>query len=265
MKLAINTVCLHGHGYDDAMKVCAGAGFKDIELLAVPGWKHVEAGTVTARELLDKAAALGVRYSGVHAGGIDGTSEEGVRNSVAYIEKAIALAKELGAGHVVFTGFGWPKDMTPPQREEICHRIGRALKGLLPQLQAAGVAIALENHYLCQVETVADYEMIFAEAGDSPLLGVTLDTGHFTASQVDVAAAARALGKRTINVHLKDHIGTQSVALGTGHTDNAGLVRELANIGYKGYLTCELEVADYENIVRHVNDAKPYMENLVKG
>ena len=264
MKLAINTVCLHHHSFDDAMPVCAAAGFKNIELLAVPGWKHVEAGKITARELLDKAASLGVRYSGVHAGGIGGDGEQQTRESVAYIEKAIALAKELGAGHVVFSGFGWPKEgLTPARREAICRQIGRSLKGLLPALEAAGIPVALENHYCCQIETVQDYVWAFEEAGDSPLIGVTLDTGHFTSSNVDLLETVRVLGRRTVNVHIKDHIGTQSVALGTGNTDNAGLVRALKKIGYTGPLTCELEVADYENIVRHVNDAKPYIEKLM--
>lgn len=263
MKLAINTVCLHHHSLDDALNICAAAGFKNIELLSVPGWKHVEAGKVCARELLAKAAALGLRYTGVHAGGIGGADEREVRESVAYIEKAIALAKELAADHIVFSGFPWPADLTPERREAICRQIGRSLKGLLPQLEAANLPVALENHYHCQIETVQDYLWAFESAGDSPLIGATLDTGHFTSSQVDVTEAARVLGKRTNNVHIKDHIGTQSVALGTGHTDNAGLVRELKHLGYARTLTCELEVADYENIVQHVNDAKPYIEKLM--
>ncbi|MCL2701537.1 MAG: sugar phosphate isomerase/epimerase [Phycisphaerae bacterium] len=262
MKLAINTVCLHHHSLDDALNVCAGAGFTNIELLAVQGWKHVEAGKISAWELLDKAAALGLRYSGVHAGGIGAADEAQERNAIAYIETALTLAKELSADHIVFSGFGWPEGLTPARREAICRQIGRALKGLLPKLEAANIPVALENHYHCQIETVQDYLWAFEEAGDSPLLGVTLDTGHFTSSGVDLLQAARTLGPRTVNVHIKDHVATQSVALGTGNTDNAALVGELAKIGYKGYLTCELEVADYENIVRHVNDAKPYMEKL---
>ena len=263
MKLAINTVCLHHHSLDDALKICAEAGFTNIELLSVPGWKHVEAGKVSAKELLDKAGALGLRFSGVHAGGIGGADEAQERDSVAYIEKAIALAKALSADHVVFSGFGWPKDLTPARREDICRRIGRALKGLLPKLETAHLPVALENHYGCQIETVQDYLWAFESAGDSPLLGATLDTGHFTSSEVDVIQAARVLGKRTVNVHIKDHIGTQSVALGTGNTDNAGLVRELKKLGYNRTLTCELEVADYDQIVRHVHDAKPYIEKLM--
>jgi sugar phosphate isomerase/epimerase len=263
MKLAINTVCLHNHSFDDAMPICAAAGFKNIELLAVPGWKHVEAGKVSARELLDKAAALGVRYSGVHAGGIGGADDQEEQQTLAYIEKAIVLAKDIGAGHIVFSGCGWPKELTPARREAICRRIGRALKGLLPKLADANIPVALENHYGCQIETVQDYLWAFEAAGDSPLIGVTLDTGHFTSSNVDLLEAVRVLGGRTVNVHIKDHIGTQSVALGTGQTDNGALVRALKQLGYEGPLTCELEVADYENIVSHVNDARPYMEKLM--
>lgn len=266
MKLAMNTVCMAHHSLDEALQTAADAGFTNIELLAVQGWRHVEAGKVDPEEMLDKARKLGLRYSGVHAGGMGAADDGQVEHSIRYIHTSIDFARALGVEHIVFTGWPWPEGLTPAKREEICRRFGRALKTLLPRLAEAGIPIALENHYHCQVETVQDYQQIFeAAGGPTPLLGVTLDTGHFTASQVDLVQAARTLGPRTINVHIKDHIGTQSVALGTGQTDNAALVRELRKQGYNGYLTCELEVADQENIVRYIHEAKPYMEKLSAG
>lgn len=266
MKIALNTVCLAHHSLDQALQVAAEAGFTNIELLAVQGWQHVEAGKVEPGALLEKAAKRGLRYSGLHAGGMGAATDQQVQESIGYIEKSIDLAKALAVEHIVFTGWPLPADQTLAQREELCRRFGRALKSLLPRLQAAGIPIALENHYHCQVETVQDYLWILDAAGKpTPLLGVTLDSGHFTASGVDLVEAARTLGPRTINVHVKDHIGTQSVALGQGRTDNAALVRELRKIGFDGYLTVELEVADQENIVRYVHQARPYLEKLLKS
>ena len=73
---------------------------------------------------------------------------------------------------------------------------------------------------------------------------MTLDTGHFTSANVDPAQVARTFAGRIFHVHIKDHIGTESVALGEGDTDNFAVVRELKAAGYDGYLSQEIELED---------------------
>ena len=70
----------------------------------------------------------------------------------------------------------------------------------------------------------------------------------------------RRHGDRVRHVHIKDHIGTRSVPIGTGETDNLSVIRALISKGYDGYLSLELEVEDVENIDRYVADAKQIME-----
>lgn len=263
MRIAINTVCLHGHTLDEALQAAVDAGFREIELLAVQNWKHVEAGKADPEQLLAKAKKLGFRYGGVHAGGFSGTNDKEMEETLSYVKQCVPFAKALGATRLVFTGWQTPQGPDPATRTERCRRFGRGLRELVPIAQAAGIVIALENHYHCEVETLEDYREIFAIAGDSPFLGVTIDTGHFTSSEVDPVEVARVLGPRTLNVHIKDHIGLESFALGHGKTNNAGVVRELARHGYDGPLTVELEVHDYENIVKYVHEAYPYVQKLI--
>ena len=98
----------------------------------------------------------------------------------------------------------------------------------------------------------------------SPNVGVTLDTGHFTASGVEPADVARQLGDKVFHVHIKDHIGTKSVPLGAGQTDNVSLVRVLAEQGYGGYLSQEIECGRGEQADRAAADGFAYMTRLLE-
>ena len=98
---------------------------------------------------------------------------------------------------------------------------------------------------------------------DSPYLGLTIDTGHFTSSHIPLQEVIDQLGPWIKHVHIKDHIGTQSVGLGRGETDNVGFVSELRRIGYEGYLSMELEVEDKENIDLYLKEGFEYMKKLV--
>ena len=126
-----------------------------------------------------------------------------------------------------------------------------------------GVRIALENHCGNWIQFLQDYEHIFAHI-DAPCLGITLDTGHFTSAGVDPAAIVRRFPNKIFHVHIKDHRGTQSVALGTGETNNRGTADVLQASGYTGYLSQELEVSDRENSDRYAAEGLAYMKQLTE-
>ncbi len=113
-------------------------------------------------------------------------------------------------------------------------------------------------------KTMADYESLNVQTADLKRVGFTVDTGHFTSAGVDIPAFLRAFGPRVFHVHVKDHIGTESVALGAGRTDNRGVAEALARRGYDGYLSTELEVHDRENALRYVRESLAYMKDLAE-
>ena len=265
MQIAINTVCLVDFPWEEALVACKTAGFSRIELLSVPGWAHVDARTADADALLVKAERLGVQYVGLHAGGIDGTNEETLAESLSYLQHGVELASKLGCSRIVFTGAARPTNLTAESHAALRARITRGLALLSAAATARGLHICLENHYRCQVETLEDYLAILAAlSADSPVMA-TIDTGHFTASQVDQVAVITGLSNRIGNVHVKDHIGTESVGLGYGDTNNAAVIHALQAIGYTGDLTVELEVHDRENALRYVREAYPYMQSLISS
>ena len=87
--------------------------------------------------------------------------------------------------------------------------------------------------------------------------------GHFTAAGVDMPAFVAEFGPRVFHVHVKDHVGLQSVPLGAGRTDNRAVLAALRRVGYRGHLSAELEVRDRANAVRYLREALPYMTRLL--
>jgi len=136
------------------------------------------------------------------------------------------------------------------------------LKALLPMIEGRGVKVALEPHYRKQIQFIEDYDAIFSEI-DSPQVGITLDSGHFHSAGVDWRELIARYRDRIINFHVKDHIGTQSVAIGAGEVDLKGYIEALHAIDYDGPLALELEVEDWENLPRYCAEAYGYLRDLV--
>jgi sugar phosphate isomerase/epimerase len=263
MRAAISTVSMHHDGWRQALAIAADAGFTEVELLMIPGWVHLEPSDGNAGDLAQEIARLGLRLIGVHAGGIDGTSDELLAASAAYVRRAIAFAARFPGAFVNVNGMPTPEGATTSERAAMVARIAQGLRELGPDLERHGVRLTLENHYRFQIETLDDYLSLFAAPGVSARIGATVDTGHFTASRVDIPALVRRLRERVTHVHMKDHLGTQSVGFGLGETDNRGTVRALKEVGYCGSISVELEVRDQENNRRYIRESLPYVQNLI--
>jgi len=138
------------------------------------------------------------------------------------------------------------------------------LKKLCKMIVNMPVKLALEPHIGSQIQEASDYEEIFKHI-TTKQVGITVDIGHFHAAGVDWKAIIRRYSERIYNVHVKDHIGRQSVPLGTGEIDLPGLMEELHAIGYNGALAIELEVTDPENLPLYIDEAYCYMRDLVSA
>jgi len=138
------------------------------------------------------------------------------------------------------------------------------IKKLLPLVADRPVKLAIEPHYRTQIQNRADYDQILSEI-NTPKVGITIDVGHFHSAGVDWRALIHAYPDRIYNIHVKDHVGTQSVPIGAGEIDLRGLIEELHAIDYSGPLAVELEVVDPENLPRYCAEAYTYLRDLVKS
>ena len=97
------------------------------------------------------------------------------------------------------------------------------LDKLVKAISGLPVKVALEPHTGSQFQNEADYDEIFAHI-TTEQIGITIDTGHFHEAAVDWKGLIRKYPDRIYNVHVKDHVGHQSVPIGEGEIDMPGLV-----------------------------------------
>ena len=256
MKLATSTVCYSKISLDEALDQIAAAGWQNLELVAVPGWCHFDCKKDNVSMLKDLLAKYGLTLVALHAGGIKCASAKEAKKSVEYFERCMLVGSELGADRLVFTG----------SRRDQGGSLDNAVEGLKVlegMLDMYDFQICIENHYRNWFETMEDYDVLM-DALTDPRMGITMDTGHFTSSEVDMMKFIERFGDRVKHVHVKDHIGTQSVAIGAGETNNLAVVNALAAQGFDGYLSLELEVEDKENTDAYVAEAREIMEGWLR-
>ena len=212
---------------------------------------------LNTEELCRQATEVGLKgLTEVYASAISTDSVEAAKSSVEDLLLNAQAAVTLGCPLLVFSG-------GKRQANGLKHTL--AGLDLLARLIAdLPVKVALEPHAGSQFENEADFEEIFRQI-TTRQIGITVDTGHFHVAGVDWRALIRNYPDRIYNVHVKDHIGLQSVPIGEGEIDVRGLVHELRAINYRGPLAVELEVEDPENLPRYVADAYQYLSTLINS
>lgn len=179
---------------------------------------------MSAFELLEKAAALQVpvlqiadnlpldRLSKTDLCALDAqarslgiTLEVGTRGiKREHLQKYVEIAKLLHSSllRVVID----TKEDEPPVPE-----IMRRIKSVLPLLEGEGIVLGIENHDRFKSDVFAQ---IVEESGSS-YVGIVLDTVNSFACEENSEQVLNALGKYTVNLHVKDYrIGRIPNAMG---------------------------------------------------
>ncbi|MCX6377923.1 MAG: sugar phosphate isomerase/epimerase [Armatimonadetes bacterium] len=109
-----------------------------------------------------------------------------------------------------------------------------SIEQCLPKADECGVVLALENHW--GLTRKPEGVLRIVDAVDSPWLSVLMDTGNFLSSPY---AALELMAPRTIMVQAKTYYGG-----GEWYTldlDYNRIADILANVGYHGYISLEME------------------------
>ena len=179
--------------------------------IGVPGYPPLR--PMTALDLLDRAAGLGVHLvqvadnlplHGLAASALDALAaraieldvaiEVGTRGiDLAHLRRYLGLARRFRSPIlrvVVDTA-----DHHPAEAE-----IEAAIAVLLPDLERAGVCLAIENHDRFPVETLAR----IMRWADSPLVGICLDTVNSFGALEGLEVVIDTLAPWVVNLHVKD-------------------------------------------------------------
>jgi sugar phosphate isomerase/epimerase len=240
-RLAVSTNSYHSYTFEEALAGIAGAGFTSVELSSVPGWtEHVLRDSSDAD--LDKVRAK-VAAAGLDAISMSGHSDLASDEGIASFRKALHIAAYLGIPYLT-TSTGGHDDSSSgsveDQRREFLARFGP----LADEAAASGINICLETHGGLSSTGAKTAELI--QAIDKPNVGINYDTANVifygdVRPEDDILAAAPFV----THLHLKDKAGGNHdwnfPAIGTGNVDFAKVFDALANVGFTGPVSVELE------------------------
>jgi inosose dehydratase len=191
------------------------------------------------RGLLDaKGLALVAVYSGANLIFPEILGEELWR-----IERAAALAGELGAQHLVVGGGAVRAG--GPAADDI-EKLAAGLSSVADVARRHGLTPSYHPHLGTIVEA-PDALHSLMELTD---VGLCPDTAHLAAGGGDPAAIVRRYGDRIPYVHLKDWSAADGTfqPLGDGDLDMDDILSALREIGYDGWIAVELDEYDGEPV-----------------
>lgn len=230
VELAIATICVDGFGneyFEPAFQTIPETGIENVEFNVWYPRTLTPEGIESIRRRCYERGLTPISLQGSSFGG-------GVLKDVTHKLWLMKKARELGCRRVKFTGAGRGED---GGLERVIEVVGH----LAPAAEEMDVLLLLENHRDNNIETIEDYEKIFA-AVDSSHVGICLDTGHFTGSGIENTDVVEAFPEKILHVDLKDvaALGAyEKVNYGNGAVPFHDLISQILKTGYSGYLVIE--------------------------
>jgi inosose dehydratase len=200
--------------------------------------------------------AAGVKLLAVYSGG-NFIFPEILPEELWRVERAARLAAELGAEHLVVGGGA---KRAGAVRDDDYKRLAGALDDVAAIAERNGLAAHFHPHLTTIVEGPEQVDRCFAMT----VIHFCPDTAHLAAAGGDPAKLIRTHAARIRYVHLKD-LRRKPFAftpLGEGEIDMDGVVRTLIEIGYKGWVTVELD--SHPDPKRAAEISRRYLDDAVK-
>ena len=104
-----------------------------------------------------------------------------------------------------------------------------------------GLAVNLANRCGTRIEQIEDLRWVFAAAGQ-PALRVLNHVGHFYAAAVNPRDVLAEFEHQTACLHLSDRIGKRPVPIGQGKVNLPGIMADLKQMDYQGWLVVDLGI-----------------------
>ena len=229
----------------EKFKLAKSCGFDGIEASPIDD-------RAAARKQGELARAAGVPIHSIVFGGwrtpFSDPDPAIVEKGLRGMEAALHSAKAMGAETVLLV----PAVVTEHVRyADAYERSQRHIRKVLPIAEETGVVIAVENVWNKFLLSPIEFAR-YVDEFESPWLRAYFDVGNVVAFGYP-EDWIRTLGKRIVKVHLKDFKRGphQWAPLREGDVDWPEVRRALAEVGYTGFVTCELGGGD-ETYLRDV-------------
>jgi len=239
----------------ECFEIAKDAGFEGIELnIDAEGELSVQSKPAQLLEIRRLAEQVGIEISGVCSFlfwpySMTSNDSDQRAKGIEMAESMIEPAQQLGTQNLLVvpgaTFASWV-EKAEPVPPEICDRRAReAVRRLLPKAEAAGVYLNIENIFMNAFLFSPQEMREFVDSFSSKNVRVHFDTGNIAEYQFPEHWIP-ILGERIQNVHLKEWdrrsagFGLNSFrTLLDGTTNWPAVMKELDQIGYRGYLTFE--------------------------
>ncbi|MEI6132184.1 MAG: sugar phosphate isomerase/epimerase [Bacillota bacterium] len=250
---------------DEALGVIASLGFKEIDLLAILAWAHVNpaemvsdfSGAISRVESLLKKHSLSMRAMNTGTNQqLHDRSPEGVAARNLEVDALCRFMKHFGVKVAAIQPL--QKDPTRPWQEVIDDCV-LTLKEQFAIGETHGIQFGLEMHANSPIETLEQAEYLLSKMPDIPLV---YDPTHFVMLGMGVKDSA-FLMDNAIHCHLRDAgFGKMQTHMGEGDVDFALLFSELKKRNYKGNFTIEYLDSNDLNILE---DVKILRQTILDG
>jgi inosose dehydratase len=231
-------------------------------------------------ELLKKTGAIGVKFDTISNGGRMEMHFEDPARHEKIIEQHMRLVefiKRLGCDHLkINTGPRRPGGTTDQDLKNMAvvfNLLGQRISG-------EGLKFGVHAHLWTQLENRREIDSVLG-ATDPRHVWFVLDTGHITMAGIDPVELTRTLGHRIIEFHLKDTMAEYRggakqrherndvmkdpifFALGKGGVDFPAIKAHLDEIGWRGWLTVELDSSPDRPPIESARISRKYIEGVL--
>jgi sugar phosphate isomerase/epimerase len=252
-RLGCSSISFRHQNLPTALTTIRGIGFPEIDLGALPGvCDHVPYDLTSAavQSVAEVVSASGLRVRSVNGdiGDLNRPlTESESRARVDHLDMLLTLTAAIGARALVLPCGAIDHN---PQRslEEDLDLVATQLSDAAERADTFGIEVWTESlHFfrLCyNIERAEQLTQRLAGSG----VRLVMDFSHITASGGSPIDYVDRFAGQIAHVHLRDAVpGNIHLSIGNGSADFAGGLRALAEAGYDGHFSLELETRDINN------------------
>ena len=261
-RLGCSSISFRHQELPTALRTIGSMGFEEIDLGALPGvCDHVpyeldeDAVTAVAKDVAE--SGLRVRSVNGDIGDLNAVPDGGRQAARdRHLDALLTLTAKSGAKALVLPCGRLSHEPVRSLQEDL-DEIAVQLVRASQRAAEFGVELWTESlHFLRFCWNLERAELLAQRLAGSGV-GIVMDFSHIVAAGEDPLEYLRRHGGRIAHVHLRDAVpGNINLSIGNGQADFAAGLRSLAEQGYAGHFSLELETRDVTHGERPAAAAK---------